>query len=239
MKKKILIVFACCVSLIIFSNFNELYEKFWNINAQRNSEEMYQLIQELLIYENTTDSNLISLLAEAKIEYANWAIENEKERERLYDRGVDLAKKAVALDDNSRNNYIAGMGIGRLAQFKGILNSLFLLRDFDRHIDKAMELDPDNYLAFLAKGLRYRDTPAVRRARANRLAEEHFLKAIEINPNYGYIYLELGIMYYDDKEYNKAKEMFEKVLELEPYERFYVGELQTIEDAKEYLEKIN
>jgi hypothetical protein len=41
----------------------------------------------------------------------------------------------------------------------GIIQSMFLITDFDKSIDKAMELMPDSPFPFIAKGMRDRDTP--------------------------------------------------------------------------------
>ncbi len=74
----------------------------------------------------------------------------------------------MKLDSNSgRANYIAGAAIGRLAQYKGIIQSLFMLGDFDKYINKAISLLNENdeeqrlykTFALIASGMRYRDFP--------------------------------------------------------------------------------
>lgn len=50
--------------------------------------------------------------------------------------------------------YVKGAAIGQLAQMAGIIQSMFLISDFDKSIDKAMELMPDSPFPFIAKGMR-------------------------------------------------------------------------------------
>ena len=101
-----------------------------------------------------------ALYINAVTEYANWAVKDEKEREKFYQQAVDYGKKIIKENkDNWYLYYTLGAAYGRLAQFKGIVSSLFMLGDFDANIKKSIELNPSNYLGYVALGMRYRDVP--------------------------------------------------------------------------------
>jgi tetratricopeptide (TPR) repeat protein len=94
-------------------------------------------------------------------------------------------------------------------------------------IDKAIELDPKNDLAYHALGRWHRQMAEIGGAQrffggllygsiprgTYRESEKYLKKAIELNPNYTLHYLELGRTYLDMKKPDLAAQEFEKVLQ--------------------------
>lgn len=237
MKKCLVLFVIFTFSVLAFTNFETYNQRFYEANSQRNAEAMYNLIQDLSAFENSNDGMLLALYADSMIEYAGWATRKDDEKEMYYEKAVEIGKKAVTLNDNVYTNYVTGLAIGRLAQFKGIIQSIFMLGDFDKYIDKVLKHDPNFFLGHIAKGLRYRDTPFP--FRSKKKAEEHLRKAIESQPDYGYSYYELAVMLSEDrKTVNEAKELLQKVIDMPPFPRFYAAELQTVIDAEELLNKL-
>jgi len=63
-----------------------------------------------------------------------------KKKRRTYEKARSYAEMALKIDPrNGRASYIAGASIGRLAQYRGIFQSVFMLGDFDRYIDSAIK----------------------------------------------------------------------------------------------------
>jgi tetratricopeptide (TPR) repeat protein len=209
MKRRIIILFlVLAFSFVYAEGFTKLYEEFKVINSYHNVEGMKSLLGKLEKY--TDDSSILALYCNALTEYANWGVKDE-EKESIYSKAVEIGEKAVSLDpNNGYAHYSLGAAIGRLAQYKGIVSSLFMLGDFDEHIKKAIELDPSLYTAYIAMGMRYRDVPWP--MNNYKKSEEYFFKAAEIEPGYVNTYYELGVLYKIWKKYDKAKEMFEKVI---------------------------
>ncbi|MGC9321388.1 MAG: tetratricopeptide repeat protein [Kosmotogaceae bacterium] len=234
MKKLLLISFLILFSsLFVASDFETLHSEFVQIRAVQNTELMTNFIGRLES-EDLGDIEILTLLADSHREYANW-IEDKKDRETHYKKARELAEKAIEMDDSyGMAYYVKGAAIGQLAEMAGIIQSMFLITDFDKSIDKAMELMPDSPFPFIAKGMRDRDTPWPYRNYGK--SEERFLKAIENDPAYINSYYELALLYQVWKKKDLAAQYFRKVLELEIQTDFVVQGQESKEKAKKWLE---
>jgi tetratricopeptide (TPR) repeat protein len=234
MKKMITVVFIV-VSMLAFSvNFDDLKAQFTEANSERSVDKMEVIID--LTEDNTTDANIMALNAEAMTEIANWGYSDDEIREELYEKAVEKGKAAVEIDSNSYTNFVTGAAIGRLAQYKGIVSSLFMLGDFDDYISKSIELNPDNFNALVAMGMRYRDTPWP--TSSKKKSEQYLKQAIEAEPEYINAYLELGILYKDWGREEEAIEMFKEVLERPVHPDYVVQGREAKIDAEKFLEEL-
>ncbi len=226
--------------LLQFSSHAEAEKLFVEFRKTRDAEKMKQLIDALEKFEGfENDADLLILAADAIVEYGNWgAPANEKEK--LFEKARKYAEKATSLQpDNGRAWYVAGAAIGRLAQYKGIVQSLFMLGDFDKNINKAIELLQDplyKSFALIASGMRYRDVPWP--LYNFKESENRFLEALKYTPNYPNIYLELGLLYVKMRQNQRAIEMFEKVINSEPHPLLIATHEEAVKTAKEELSKL-
>lgn len=229
-----ILLFILFFSVTFGQNFSEFYAKFKVINSYHQIEEMKNLLDDLTNY--TDNASILALYCNALTEYANWGV-SEEEKENIYTKAVEIGKKAIDLDPkNGYAHYALGAAIGRLAQYKGIVSSLFMLGDFDEHIKKAIKLSPDLYTAYIAMGMRYRDVPWP--MNNYKKSEQYLLKAAEIEPGYVNAYYELGVLYKTWKKYDKAKEMFEKVIEMPLHPDWKEQGKEAKEDSKKELEEL-
>ncbi|HPE69687.1 MAG TPA: hypothetical protein P5560_09835 [Thermotogota bacterium] len=218
-RKKMVLVFllGSLLAVAAFSlTYPEAKEAFRVANSEHDVEGMKALVEQLRSMQQVNPTYK-ALHVNAITELANWGITDEKEREALYEEAVEIGKEAVELFPNDAySNYVTGAAIGRLAQFKGIVKSLFMLGDFDKYVEKAKELDPNNFLPCMALGMRYRDVPW---PMSNfKKSEENFLMAIQLEPGYQNAYYELAMLYKTDKKKTDlAIEYFEKTLATPPH----------------------
>jgi len=219
--------------LVVALDYDNIYEEFVEIRSEESLGRMETFIDLLSEMEEVySDPKLLTLLADAHREYANWAPDDKKRDH--YERARSLAEEAIELDaDYGYAHYVAGASIGQLAQFAGIIRSIFMLGDFDRYIEKAMELIPDNHFPFLAMGMRYRDTPWP--YRDHKKSEELILKAIEMNPEYLNSYIELAELYIKTKDDDKAADAYFKVLELKIQSEWRAQGEEAKREAEEWL----
>jgi len=216
------------------------WDDFWNYNSAHDAQGILSLVSKL---ENTGVENLnateTAVLAYAYTEYANWGLPSgDRQKEEFYEKALEYADMAIAKDQNSAfAHYVKGATIGRLAQYKGIIQSLFMLDDFDRHLLRAIELDPNNFLAYVAMGMRYRDTPWP--FKNYKKAESYLKKAIEIDPRYVNAYYELAVLYEKMKRYDEARQLYEKILSMEPHPLFVAQGMETKETASKWIEEHN
>ena len=242
--RKIFFFVLACLAVINFAS-EEIDALFSQARSDRDSEKMLQIIQTL---ESRSDLNensmLLTILADCYLEYGDWGVAKEL-KEKTLEQARKYAEAAVKLDNqNGRAHYIAGAAIGRLAQYKGIIQSLFMLGDFDKYINKAISLLNENdererlykTFALIASGMRYRDVPWP--LNDYKKSEQLLFQAAELTPNYSNIYLELGLLYLKTKNKEKAKEMFQKVIEMEPHPLLVAAHSQAIKTAQEELGKM-
>ncbi|MDN5324576.1 MAG: hypothetical protein PWP02_286 [Thermosipho sp. (in: thermotogales)] len=238
--KKFLSFILILLVLLAFSldfkavQFKLVEAKFLEARSLHNANHMKEVI-DTLETNLQDDTDIYTLLAEAYMEYGLWGV-SEDLKEETYEKALEYAKKAIELDEtNGRAYYVAGATIGRLAQFKGIVQSLFMLGDFDNFIDKALELLDDNFyrgLALTAKGMRYRDVPWP--LNNYKKSEEFLLRALEVLPNYPNIHLELGKLYEKWGKKELAIKELNIVLESMPHPLL----IKTHEEAKAEAEEI-
>ncbi len=234
MRKLIMLLIIAAVSVFSIS-FEELDSKFVEIRDKYDVNGIKDLISELEKIPDK-DYKLLTLLADALVEYGLWGAE-EREKEGIFEKAREYAEEAIKLNSKyARAYFVRGAAIGRLAQYKGILRSLFMVDDYDYSMKKAIELDPKFYRAYVGMGMRYRDLPWP--FRSYRKAEMYLLKAIEIEPRYINSYLELGILYQQWGKKDEAIEMFKKVLELPPMPGFTMLGKEAKEEAKKRLKEL-
>ena len=161
-----------------------------------------------------------------------------------------IARKAIVVcPDNDMAHLELAVAVGRVALMEGGKKKVELSREVKSEALKALELNPNNDIAhhvlarwnrevanlsgmlkMFAKML-YGGLPEA----SNEAAVEHFTKAAELDPSFLNHYLELGITYEKMKEWAKAKECYEKVIELPVKDS---DDNDHKQEAKQRLEKI-
>jgi tetratricopeptide (TPR) repeat protein len=152
-----------------------------------------------------------------------------KERQKLYIQGTDLAKKAVKANPNDtwgHFQYAAALGkkllmLGKKEQIDGS-------KEVRAEIDKAIQLDPNNDLAYHALGRWHRRMAEI--GGASRFfggiiygsipkgsfeeSEKNLKKAVDMKPEFVNHHLELGKTYVSLKKYDLAAAEFQKAIDL-------------------------
>jgi Flp pilus assembly protein TadD len=60
-------------------------------------------------------------------------------------------------------------------------------------------------------------------------AETHLKKALMLNPNNPYALLNMGVVYHETGRFEKAREMYERVIALQPGERANLSNVESLE----------
>ena len=123
-------------------------------------------------------------LAHAKTLLAgSYGEDKKKEAEKLYEEAAEAAKKAIALDDNEPEaHFELARALGRLAQFRGVLQSLGLAAEVKKELEQTLELNPKHGGAYHALALWHQEVPWIAGGRAGQTAGL-FEKAIEYEPD--------------------------------------------------------
>lgn len=150
------------------------------------------------------------------------------------ERAIEQYRVAAALDDTSKSRYKLARflleqndrygAIGQLQEYLKFepndVNALILLANSFKDLEiyeqainvykKIISIQSDNYLAYYNLGLLYEQN------KKHEEAQNYLLKSIEINEKYSPAYYALGLSFLAVNNPDKAKELFEQYLQLDP-----------------------
>ena len=120
---------------------------------------------------------------------------DKQEKMADYERGLDLASRAVALDEENPDAHFAVFGNkGRILLLQGVGANPISLLTVNHDLERALELNPNHSDALTAKGGLYRQLPRVLGGSLT-VAENCLTKAISINPDAVSARIELAATY--------------------------------------------
>ena len=128
------------------------------------------------------DTNLSALtkLAQAKT-YLAETLEGG-EAEQLYQEAAEHARAAVAADPElAQAHFELARALGRLAQFRGVLQSISLAGEVQDELERVLELEPENASALHALALWHLNVPWAVGGRSGEI-RPLFERAIELEP---------------------------------------------------------
>ncbi len=147
---------------------------------------------------------------------------------KLYLEAGSYARQAIkANPDNTWGHFFYAAAMGKRVLLLGKKEQINMSKRIRDQIDRSIELDPNNGLAWHALGRwnrRMAEIGGMKRFFGGILygsipkgsfeeAVKDFQKAIELDPNYGNNYYELGLTYLAMKKYDLAGEEFQKCLD--------------------------
>jgi hypothetical protein len=114
-----------------------------------------------------------------------------------YQQGLDLASRAVALDDENSDAHFAIFGNkGRILLMEGVAPNPISLLQVNRDLERALQLNPNHADALAAKGGLYRQLPWLLGGSLS-IAENCLTKAITLDPDAVGARIELAETYRD------------------------------------------
>lgn len=179
-------------------------------------------------------------------EHMSSATEEEKEKQlQTYEKALEFSNKALAADPNNSMAYIRrAIANGRIALFKGVWESLDLVKQTKTDCEKAITLDPNNNSAYYVLGrthAKVSEKPKIVRwplglgwANLDE-AVENFEKAISIKPDFIMYRLDCARAYIEMDEYDKARTQLSAIDSLPTQDE---DDNQFRKEAKEMMEKI-
>lgn len=141
--------------------------------------------------------------------------------EKLGEEGLELARKAVELDGTGNPDAwrLLGDFYGRLSGFKGVFNRMRYGGRSFKHHEKALAMDPRSVPALLGGGADKLNAPSGFGGDVPGALTD-FKKAAELAPTSPRPYVWQGRAYVRLKQFDLARQSFEKALELGPKDGF-------------------
>jgi tetratricopeptide (TPR) repeat protein len=155
--------------------------------------------------------------------------EAKQNQMKMYSDGVTYAKKAVAANpDDTWGHFMVSAAMGKKLLMQGKKEQIDGSKEVKAQIDRALELDPNNDLAWHALGRWQRRMAEIGGAKrffgsiiygsipkgSFEESEKDLQKAVELNPTFINHHLELGRTYVSLKKYDLARQEFDKCLQL-------------------------
>ncbi len=162
----------------------------------------------------------------------------KKDKLKLFEEGRDYGKEAIKIDDNSAWAHFWYMvNVGRIGQTKGILNSLILVPEVEKEINKTLKLDPEHTGALDAKAMLFYELPGLLGGNLNKSIEA-LNEGIALDSNYTLLYVDMGKVYIKKKDFEKARWYLKNAVDIQnpTYEADHV--LDDKPEALELLEEI-
>lgn len=164
-------------------------------------------------YEESGDFDALYRLAEAMTASAEQSSGDIAVRR--YETAADYAREAIALEPERSEGYMElARALGRLAQFKGIFESLGLAGEIRESLDKAIELDPRNTGAMHALAVWHLEVPWIAGGRSENTIPL-FEQAISIKPSSVQHHTAFGEALLRLNKKERAQEMLEIAVALE------------------------
>ncbi|MCX6570487.1 MAG: hypothetical protein NT006_03570 [Candidatus Aminicenantes bacterium] len=153
----------------------------------------------------------------------------EARQMKMYTEATALAKKAVAANPNDTwGHFQLAAANGKRLLLLGKKEQIDASKAVRAEIDKAIELDPTNHLAYHALGRWHRRMAEIGGAKrffggiiygsipkgSFNESEKNLRKAIELHPEYANHYLELGRTLVELNKFDQAAEAFQKCIDL-------------------------
>jgi tetratricopeptide (TPR) repeat protein len=130
------------------------------------------------------DLDTLLALSQACFIYGDVRAKTAEEKLEAYDRGREMAKRAVELGPRSAAaRFWYGTNTGRWAQTKGVMRSLFLLPTVKDSMEAALELDPAFAPAYALGGTMYYEVPGFVGGDLDR-SEAMFRRGLDLDPHY-------------------------------------------------------
>jgi tetratricopeptide (TPR) repeat protein len=153
------------------------------------------------------------LLSWAHLLWADYRAPNAEAKLASYERGRDVAKRAIDLNPKSPEAHLwYAANLGRWAITRGKLHAAFLLGTLKQEVQTILDLDPNHVPGLSLAGSVYLEIPGVFGGDIPR-AEGYLRKALSLDPHFTRARVELARCLIESARYTEAREQLKQVME--------------------------
>lgn len=218
----------------LISKADEMYGERENLEKAKEAQKLYEEAIKL------DPKNYEAHWKLAKTIYYIGQRSPEKEKVSVFEKGVEIARKAVTLEPNKpEGHFWLGVLYGVYGEARGVMKSLFLVDDIKEEMNITLKLDPniEGGGPYRLLGRMYYKLPGIAGGSKDK-SLEYLLKAKEICPTNALTRIYLADTYLAMKKKEEAKKELKEVMEMEPDPRWIPETKELKKVAKDMLEKI-
>lgn len=209
------------------------------LNGATAAETPEQQLQTLLAQkrEHASEPAFLIRLADLYLDVGDDGPQEILKRRAAYEEGAALAKQAIELHEpNADAHYLYAANLGSAAQLKGMMASAFTVQELQRHVKRALELNPQHPAALHMMGRMLDELPWLLGGDA-KAALVYLRRAVEEDPGYMHARVDLAKAYIKRKDVESARKELAVILQqpptadASPGERRHRGEAQRLQDS--------
>lgn len=145
--------------------------------------------------DTSSDPQVLLKLADLYLDLGDEVYTDVEQRRAAYERGAQLADRAVALREaDAEAHYLYAANAGSAAQLKGVMASALTIRDLKKHVKRALELRPDHAPSLHMMGMMLEELPWMLGGNAAE-ALRYLERAVAVDPQYEHARLDLAKAY--------------------------------------------
>jgi TRAP-type C4-dicarboxylate transport system substrate-binding protein len=176
----------------------------------------------------------------AKLHYYLGRYGQDDKRIPRYEKGIEWAKKAIALDEKRvEGHWWIAILYGVFGEANGITSSLFLVGDMEKALERAKQIDPmiDGAGPLRVLGRLKFKLPWVAGG-SNKKSLEYLREALQKAPEFPYNYTYLAETLIDEDEEDEARKVLNKLIAATPDPKWRLEFEESKEEAKKLLKKL-
>lgn len=175
-------------------------------NPDRLERELENLVSEGAAHSN--DLTRLLRMAGLYLDLGYGVYVDREQKLAVFQEGARLAQKALDLRESSAEaHFLFAANLGSAAELEGLVGAALTIQKLKKHVNRVLELDPENVQAHHMLGRMYEELPWMLGGDQN-LAGEHLKKAASLDTRYAPAGLDLA------KWYLKRGQNLEAVREL-------------------------
>ncbi len=130
-----------------------------------------------------------------------------------YEAGKTAGAEAIKINRNGEKGYFwYAVNLGKVGRLKGVLHALFMLPEFERCMDRAYALQPNDPWVLVAYGALYYELPWIVGGSDSK-ALGYLKRALDVAPDFTVSMVLMGRVYIKEGAYDKARSVLGRVVQ--------------------------